>query len=72
MITKTNKAFPKERLYFNFSEFSQVQLSPKLNAVFRHKKNLSAQRDFWCPGELGRKKQPSLIFSEPIVEMLMS
>ena len=48
MITKTNKAFPKERLYFNFSEFSQVQLSPKLNAVFRHKKNLSAQRDFWC------------------------
>ncbi len=48
MITKTNKAFPKERLYFNFSEFSQVQPSQKLNAVSGHKKNLSAQRDFWC------------------------
>ena len=38
MITKTNKAFPKERLYFNFSEFSQVQPSQKLNAVSGHKK----------------------------------
>ena len=51
MITKTNKAFPKERLYFNFSEFSQVQPSQKLNAVFRHKK-ISLFREIFGAPEL--------------------
>ena len=49
MITKTNKAFPKERLYFNFSEFSQVQLSPKLIAVSGHKKISLFREIFGAP-----------------------